>query len=54
MEDSGYSKERFPNLTGEAFDCLICQEVTRNPKDCSSCGNMFCGSCIDAWKVRNE
>lgn len=32
MSQSGYKKNRFPNLQGEIFDCTICQNVVQNPK----------------------
>jgi len=53
-DNSGFDKERFPHLTGEAFDCVICAQVVKNPKECTSCGNMFCASCIDAWIQKKE
>ena len=47
--DFGFEKESFINLTTDNFDCVICTMVARNPKDCSSCGNVFCTTCIDDW-----
>lgn len=49
MTDFGYDKSRFVNLTTDNFDCPICSEVAKNPKDCSNCGALFCGPCIDEW-----
>lgn len=54
MAHCGYDKERFPNLQGEIFDCLICQCVVKDPKECSNCGNLFCGICIDDWMKKNK
>jgi hypothetical protein len=42
MEESGLDKSRFTNLTGDQFDCVICQEVVFTPKECSGCGSLFC------------
>lgn len=53
MNESGYPKERFPNLQGEIFDCLICLEVVNNPKECLTCGNLFCNNCIEDWMKKN-
>ena len=52
--DCGYDKERFPNLQGDQFDCLICQMVVTDPKECMGCGNMFCAPCIDSWIRRSN
>jgi hypothetical protein len=32
MSNFGYDKDRFPNLKGETFDCLICSCIVKNPK----------------------
>jgi hypothetical protein len=32
MSMGGYRKERFPNLQGEIFDCLICHNIVKSPK----------------------
>jgi len=53
-EEFGYDKDRFVNLTGESFDCLICSQVVRFPKECTSCGNMYCGPCIDSWLQKKK
>ena len=52
--DSGYDKDRFPNLTGDQFDCIICHMVVVNPKECMSCGSMFCALCIDSWQAKKK
>ena len=45
----GYDDDRFVNLTGDSFNCIICTCVARNPKECTGCGNLYCTSCIDSW-----
>lgn len=32
MTEGGYKKDRFPNLQGEIFDCLICAKVVKSPQ----------------------
>lgn len=54
MDNFGYDKDRFPNLQGEMFDCIICSCVVKAAKECSGCGNLFCGTCIDEWKKKNS
>jgi hypothetical protein len=54
MSEYGYDKERFPNLTGDMFDCPICTNVAVNPKECTGCGDMFCAKCIDDWMRKNK
>ena len=54
MTDYGYDKERFPNLGGDMFDCPICTNVVRAPKECTGCGDLFCTKCIDDWKKKNK
>lgn len=46
MTQLGYDKSRFPNLQGELFDCVICNQVVKKPKECQGCGNLFCDICI--------
>jgi E3 ubiquitin-protein ligase NRDP1 len=53
-DEFGYDKDRFVNLVGESFDCLICSQVVRLPKECQSCGNMYCGACIDSWLKKKK
>eukprot|EP01016_Furgasonia_blochmanni_P019859 TRINITY_DN2212_c0_g1_i2.p1 TRINITY_DN2212_c0_g1~~TRINITY_DN2212_c0_g1_i2.p1 ORF type:complete len:426 (+),score=62.76 TRINITY_DN2212_c0_g1_i2:154-1431(+) len=53
-EKYGYPKERFPTLSGESFDCIICLHVVRDPKECHGCGSMFCSSCIDDWQKKSK
>jgi E3 ubiquitin-protein ligase NRDP1 len=48
----GLTKERFPELTGDSFDCSICLLVSATPKECTLCGTMYCGSCIDGWVLK--
>lgn len=54
MGDYGYDKERFPNALGEMFDCPICTNVVRKPKECLGCGDLFCTKCIDDWTKKNK
>ena len=54
MSVYGYDKERFPTLAGDMFDCPICTNVVINPKECTGCGDLFCGSCIDDWMRKNK
>ena len=48
-DEYGFDKVRFTNYTQDIFDCPICSCVARLPKDCSSCGTVFCSSCVDSW-----
>lgn len=51
----GFSKDRFPELGGDSFDCGICYLVCKDPKECMKCGTMYCAGCIDDWvSKRNE
>lgn len=54
MADYGYDKERFPNMTGDMFDCPICTNVVILPKECMGCGDLYCGKCIDDWMKKNK
>lgn len=51
-ENIGYSKDRFINLPGESFDCIICSQVALKPKECSNCASMFCSACVDNWNKK--
>lgn len=31
------------------FQCSICQGISYNPVECTSCGNCFCEKCIMNW-----
>jgi E3 ubiquitin-protein ligase NRDP1 len=54
-KSKGFARERFPDLTGDSFDCGICYLVSFQPKECTTCGTMYCGSCIDEWmQKKNE
>lgn len=53
-QEFGFDKERFPDLTGENFDCIICSEVVRNPKECTECGSLFCAPCINSWMSKKK
>ncbi|CAG9330892.1 unnamed protein product [Blepharisma stoltei] len=44
----GYEVERFVDKVPNSFLCLICHEVVKNPKECTSCESLFCGDCIAA------
>lgn len=51
----GYEKDRFPELQGDSFDCGICYQVCKEPKECVKCGSMYCAFCIDDWvSKKNE
>ncbi len=54
MTDYGYDKKRFPNLNSENLDCPICTNVVMFPKECSGCGDLFCGRCIDDWTKKSK
>ena len=54
MTDFGFDKDRFPNLSGYIFDCPICTNVVRRPKECTGCGDLFCGKCIEDWTKKNK
>lgn len=54
MADFGYDKDRFPNLNSDMFDCPICTNVVRKPKECLGCGDLFCSKCIDDWTKKNK
>jgi hypothetical protein len=54
MATYGYDKDRFPNLSGDMFDCPICTNVVINPKECTGCGDLFCATCIDDWMKKNK
>ena len=50
----GYPKERFPDLTGDSFNCGICSLVCRDPQECIKCGAMYCTVCIDDWMSKKN
>eukprot|EP00825_Cyclidium_porcatum_P049711 TRINITY_DN8651_c0_g1_i4.p1 TRINITY_DN8651_c0_g1~~TRINITY_DN8651_c0_g1_i4.p1 ORF type:complete len:262 (+),score=47.86 TRINITY_DN8651_c0_g1_i4:177-962(+) len=54
IKEFGYDKERFTNLNNDQFDCPICSQVVKDPKECTGCGSMFCGNCIDDWFNKNK
>lgn len=29
--------------------CVICTGIIREPKQCSTCENVFCGNCVEEW-----
>ena len=31
------------------FVCSVCQDLLKDPKECSKCRNVFCRECIDKW-----
>lgn len=48
MEDEdGFELNRFTEEIDEFFICEICRKVVRKPRECNSCQNLFCKSCID-------
>jgi len=50
----GYEQDRFENLNGDEFDCVICSLVVNDPYECGECGNMFCKDCIDSWMKKKN
>ena len=54
MAEYGYEAELFPNMQGEMFNCPICLNVVKRPKECTGCGDLFCGKCIDDWTRKNK
>ena len=54
MAEYGLDKDRFPNLSGDMFDCPICTNVVVNPKECTGCGDLFCSRCIDDWMKKTR
>jgi len=53
-QEFGFDKSRFPKLTEENFDCIICSEVVRMPQECTGCGSLFCSSCIISWMAKKK
>lgn len=53
-QEFGYDKGRFPKLADESFDCIICSEVVRVPKECTGCGSLFCAPCINSWMSKKK
>lgn len=35
------------------FTCAICLKVVHEPKECQTCNNLFCGSCILQWEGKD-
>jgi hypothetical protein len=54
VQEFGFDKNRFPKLADESFDCVICSEVVRNPKECTGCGSLFCTPCINSWLSKRK
>lgn len=54
VQEFGFDKERFPKLSDESFDCVICSEVVKNPKECTGCGSLFCTPCINSWLSKRK
>lgn len=57
MDDIGYEIERFPGLNHQVLEnlsCSICTLVVRKPKECSSCGSLFCSICIEHWMMTSK
>lgn len=38
----------------DTFACKICFELALNPLECTSCEQLFCANCVDAWKKKNN
>jgi len=53
-QEFGFDKSRFPKLSDESFDCVICSEVVRTPKECTGCGSLFCTPCINSWMAKKK
>lgn len=57
MDDIGYEISRFPNIPyheSSQFACNICTLIVREPKECSSCGSLYCSICIDQWLMSSK
>ncbi|CAD8116560.1 unnamed protein product [Paramecium sonneborni] len=50
----GFDRSKLINYNTEEFDCSICLCVAKNPKECTQCGYIFCGKCIDDWIKRSN
>ncbi|CAG2111216.1 unnamed protein product [Medioppia subpectinata] len=53
---SGYSSDRFPDLSAEDRDeytCSICQEIFNTPVTTTCCLQTFCEHCINEWLKKN-
>ena len=51
---NGIPSERILNLLEISFisdilKCPICNEITNNPRECETCGTLFCEECIMQW-----
>ncbi len=38
------------NKVEDDFNCCICMNVVREPRECSNCEKLFCNQCIEQWK----
>ena len=38
-----------PSTSSTSLQCVICNEIPLNPKECSNCQNLFCDDCIKTW-----
>lgn len=53
MNNFGYDPDRFIGNDHEAFHCIICLNVVREPYECHGCGRMFCMVCITGWASKS-
>jgi hypothetical protein len=53
MAYSGYDPDRFVGNDHEAFHCLICLNVAKDPYECHGCGKLVCMVCITGWASKN-
>ncbi|EGR29925.1 spry domain protein [Ichthyophthirius multifiliis] len=49
----GYDTQLFTYID-EQFECLICSNIVRDPKECNGCGSLYCKCCIDDWLQKKK
>ena len=43
-----------PSSNSTTIQCVICQEIPLNPKECINCQNIFCEDCLAIWiEIKN-
>ena len=50
----GFDIKIFSNPINPDFICTICNNVVRQPKECTVCGTLYCESCLKQWEERNR
>lgn len=50
----GYDIDIFVRQVDDQFECPICSNICRQPKECRKCGALFCNSCITQWLKRRS